>query len=139
MHFPGFDDDDFDKETGLSFGVDLNWNPTLLTSVGLSGTRDFQATDEADAASNFRTAVGVTVDHELLRNLLIGAEATYVKDDFTDGGREDDTYVLGTGLTYWLNRNISVNGGYEYSTRDSSEADEDFKANEISIGVTLRL
>ena len=30
-----FAEDDFDDETGFSFGVNLNWNPTLLTSVGL--------------------------------------------------------------------------------------------------------
>ncbi|NJO38495.1 MAG: outer membrane beta-barrel protein [Rhizobiales bacterium] len=46
---------------------------------------------------------------------------------------------LGGGLTYWLNRNLSVNAGYDYSERDSNQAGEDFKVNQVSVGVTLRL
>ena len=134
-----FDEDDFDEETGLSFGVDLNWNPTLLTSIGLSGQRDFRATDEGDAASNFRTELGVTIDHELLRNLIVNGEARYQNDDFRGDDREDDTIVLGGGLTYWLNRNLSLNAGYDYSERDSNEAGEDFKVNAFSVGLRLRL
>ena len=134
-----FAEDDFDNETGLSFGVDINWNPTLLTSVGLSGQRDFRPTDEGDAASNFRTEFAVTVDHELLRSLILNGEARYQNDDFRGDEREDDTIVLGGGLTYWFNRNVSLNAGYSYSDRSSNEAGEDFEVNEVSVGLTLRL
>ncbi|NJO38494.1 MAG: outer membrane beta-barrel protein [Rhizobiales bacterium] len=86
-----FDEDDFDEETGVSFGVDLNWNPTLLTSIGLSGQRDFRPTDEGGAASNFQTEFAVTIDHELLRNLIMNGEARYQNDDFKGDDREDET------------------------------------------------
>ena len=134
-----FDEDDFDDETGLSFGIDLNWNPTQLTSIGLSGQRDFRATDEGDAASNFRTEFGITIDHELLRNVIINGEARYQNDDFRGDEREDDTILLGAGLTYWLNRNLSLNAGYDFSERDSNQAGEDFTVNQFSVGLTLRL
>ena len=134
-----FDEDDFDDETGVSFGVDLNWNPTLLTSVGFSGQRDFRATDEGDAASNFRTEFGITIDHELLRNMIARGEARYQNDDFRGDDREDDTILLGVGLTYWINRNLSFNAGYDYSGRDSNQAGEDYTVNEFSIGLTARL
>jgi len=134
-----FDEDDFGNESGVSFGIDLNWNPTLLTSVGFSGQRDFRPTDEGDAASNFRTEFGVTIDHELLRNFVINGEARYQNDDFRGIARNDDTIVLGAGLTYWVNRNISVNGGYDFTQRDSNEDGEDFTVNQVSIGLTLRL
>ena len=134
-----FDDNDFDDETGLSFGLDMNWNPTLLTTVGFSGQRDFRPTNQAGAASNFRTQFGVTVDHELLRNMIIGAEATYLNDNFRGDDREDDTYLLGLNLTYWLNRNLSIGGGYDYSKRNSNQAGQDFEANTVSIGLTARL
>lgn len=134
-----FDEDDFDDEDGVSFGVDLNWNPTLLTSVGLSGLRDFRPTDQGDAASNFRTEIGLTVDHELLRNLIFGVEGRYQIDDFRGDDREDDTYLLGGGLTYWLNRNLSLNGGYNWQKRDSNEIGEDYEVNTVLIGLTARL
>lgn len=134
-----FEEDAFDDEKGISFGVDLNWNPTLLTSVGFSGQRDFRATDDGDAASNFRTEFGITVDHEVLRNVIVNGEARYQNDDFRGDDREDDIYLLGGGVTVWLNRNLSVNAGYDYSERDSNEVGQDFKVNEISLGLTLRL
>ena len=134
-----FDEDDFDDEEGVSFGVDLNWNPTLLTSIGITGQRDFRATDEGDAASNFRTEFGITIDHELMRNLIVNGEARYQNDDFRGDDREDDTILLGGGLTYWLNRNLSFNAGYDFQERDSNEAGEDYTVNEFSLGLTLRL
>lgn len=134
-----FEEDAFDDETGISFGADLSWNPTLLTSVGFSGQRDFRATDEGGAASNFRTEFGVTVDHEVLRNVIVNGEARYQNDDFRGDGREDDSILLGAGVTVWLNRNLSLNAGYDFSERDSNEAGEDFTVNQFSIGLTLRL
>jgi hypothetical protein len=134
-----FEEDTFDDETGLSFGIDLNWNPTLLTSVGFFGQRDFRPTDEGGAASNFRTEFGVTIDHEVLRNVIINGEASYQNDDFRGDDREDDSFLVGGGVTVWLNRNLSVNAGYDYSERDSNQAGEDFTVNQVSIGLTLRL
>lgn len=134
-----FDENDFDNEEGVSFGVDLNWNPTLLTSVGFSGQRDFRPTDEGGAASNFRTEFGVTIDHELLRNVVVNGEARYQNDDFRGDDRDDDTIILGAGLTYWINRNLSFNSTYQHSDRDSNQAGEDFTVNEFLIGFTARL
>ncbi|MEM7043392.1 MAG: outer membrane beta-barrel protein [Pseudomonadota bacterium] len=134
-----FDEDDFDDETGVSFGVDLNWNPTLLTSIGFSAERSFEATDEGDAASNFVTDFGITIDHELMRSVILNAEAGYQIDDFRGDDREDDIINLGAGLTYWLNRNLSFNAGYDFAERDSNEAGQDYTVNEFSIGLTARL
>ena len=112
----------------------------MLTSVGFSGQRDFRPTDEGGAASNFRTEFGVTVDHEVLRNVIVNGEARYQNDDFRGGDdREDDTVLLGAGVTYWINRNLSLNAGYDFSERDSNEAGEDYTVNQVSIGLTLRL
>ncbi len=134
-----FDESDFDDEEGVSFGVDLNWNPSQLTSVGFSGQRDFRPTDEGGAASNFRTEFGITIDHELLRNLIVDGRASYQNDDFRGDDREDDTYSVGAGLTYWLNRNISLTAGYDHAERSSNEVGQDYKVNEVLVGLTLRL
>jgi hypothetical protein len=126
------------EESGASFGVNMNWNPTQLTSIGLTGQRDFVPAAEGDAESNFQTAIGLTVDHEVRRNLILGTEAEYIIDDLDDG-REDDTIALGAGLTYLLNRNLSLEGGYRFSDRSSNAAGEDFTENRFTVGFTARL
>ncbi len=132
-----FEEDD-SEESGISFGVDMNWNITQLTSIGFTGTRDFEASDQVDANSNFQTEVGVSIAHELLRNMVLVGQASYTNSDFRGDNRQDDIYRLGAEATYWINRNASVNAGYDFSQRDSNEDGEDFVANEVSIGLTLR-
>ena len=134
-----FDDSDFDNQDGFSYGIELNWNPTELTSVGVEGRRDFVVTTENDSSVNFQTSIGIAVDHELWRNLIVGANFDYVQDDFEDINRTDNIYRAGAGLTYLLNRNWSVEGGYRFGYRDSDEADEDFTRNRVTIGLTARL
>ena len=134
-----FDDGDFDNQDGFSYGIALDWNPTELTTVGFEGRRDFEVTTEDDSSVNFQTSMGVTVDHEFLRNLIVGANFGYVRDDFEDTNRTDDIFRAGTGLTYLLNRNWSIEGGYRFSRRNSDANDEDFTRNRVTIGLTARL
>ena len=134
-----FDQDGSDDEQGISFGADINWNVTELTSVSLTAQRDFEPSDQDGANSNFRTQVGINVAHELLRNVVVDGSANYINDDFRgNDDSEDDIIRLGVGATYWVNRNASLNAAYQYATRDSSDAGEDYVANEVSIGLTLR-
>lgn len=134
-----FDDDNFGNETGVSFGANLSWNPTLLTSLNLTASRDFEATDEAGAASNFTTSIQLTVDHELLRNVIVSGNGFYENDDFRGDDRKEDAYGAGVGVEYLLNRNVALNAGYDFSKRDSNVAGESFEANIVQIGLTLRL
>ncbi|MDH3770394.1 MAG: outer membrane beta-barrel protein, partial [Nitrospirota bacterium] len=114
-------------------------NPTELTTVGLEGRRDFVVTTQDDASINFQTSMEVTVDHELWRNLIVGANFGYVRDDFEDISRTDNIYRAGAGATYLLNRNWSIEGGYRFGYRDSDADDEDFTRNRLTIGLTARL
>ena len=136
-----FDEDDFDDEDGISYDVDLTWTPTLLTTVGLRGGADFRPTTSSGsgAESNFRSAAGVGVQHELLRNVRLGADFDYVHDDFSGIDRADDTIYVGGGASYLLNRNFSIDAGYTFSKRWSDDEDEEFDRNLVRIGVTARL
>lgn len=133
-----FDQDGFDDEEGVGYGIDLTWTPTLLTTVVLSGRGDFEPTSQDEAESNFRSAVGLSVDHELLRNVIIGADVSYVRDDF-QGDRTDNTVGAGAEVNYLINRNFSVGVGYRFTNRFSDEDDEEFTRNLIRVGITAQL
>jgi hypothetical protein len=134
-----FDDEAFDSEDGFSFGVDLTWNPTTLTTVGLTGGADFEPTVQAGASSDFETRVALAVDHELLRNVLIGATAAYERDDFTGIDRLDETYEIGGRATYLLNRYLYLRGGYTFEDRTSDDPGEEFTDHLFTIGITAQL
>lgn len=134
-----FDEDDFDKESGISGGADLTWNPTALTTFVLSGSADFEPTTQDDASSNFERNIALDIDHELLRNLLIGATVGFEQDDFEGVDRTDDTVFAGARITYLLNRNFSLRGDYEFADRSSDRDDEEFTRNRFTLSVAAQL
>jgi hypothetical protein len=134
-----FAEGDFNDSSGLAYGLDLTWTPTLLTTVTLSGAGGFQPTNQSDASSNLEHTLTLRVDHELLRNVLIGGNLGYVRDDFTDGGRTDNQVNTGLNASYLLNRNFSLDANYEFSNRWSDLSSEEFTRNVIRLGVTARL
>jgi hypothetical protein len=134
-----FDEGDFDEEDGIGYDLDLTWTPTLLTTVTASGGGDFRPTTQDEAEANFRSSVGLGVEHELLRNVILAANVGYTRDDFSGVDRTDNTISAGGGVSYLINRNFSVDAGYNFTTRSSDDEDEEFDRNLVRIGVTGRL
>jgi hypothetical protein len=135
--FQEFDESELDSEHGLAYGAGLTWNPTQLTSLRLNGSGGFEPSDVG--ASNFRNGVALRVDHELLRNVLIGGEVAYRRDDFQDTGRTDNRFDVGPDITYLLNRYLSVGAGYTFTTRDSDDSSREFTRNLIAVRLRAQL
>jgi hypothetical protein len=132
-----FDESDVDSENGFTYGANLTWNPTGLTSVRLDGEGGFQPSDVG--SSRLESEIGLRIDHELLRNLLIGGEVRYSRDDFQDTNRVDNRIDVGPSITYFVNRNFSVGADYVFTKRDSDDSDREFDRNVITLRVTAQL
>ena len=138
-----YDDDALDTVDGLSFGGAVTWNVTQLTSVVFEGLGEIQETtivaggDEATA--NFQKTISVDVTHELLRNVLLNANAAYIRDDFEGVDRTDYSLLLGGGVSYLLNRNLSLDATYSFRTRDSDSDEAEYTRNIIRLGLTAKL
>jgi hypothetical protein len=133
-----FDDSQFQGSSGFTYGVNLTWNPTQLTSLRLDGVGGYEPSDVG--ASNLTHQIGLRVDHELLRNVLIGGEVSYTRDDFQDsGGRVDNRFDVGPDVTYLLNRYLSVGAGYVFTKQDSDDNQEEFTRNVVTLRLTAQL
>ena len=121
----------FDSENGFTYGANLTWNPTGLTSVRLDGEGGFEPSDVG--SSRLESEIGLRVDHELLRNLLIGGEVRYSRDDFQDANRVDNRIDVGPDITYFINRNFSVGASYVFTKRQSDESEREFDRNVITL------
>ena len=129
-----FDDPTLDPVDGASFGADITWNVTPLTTIMGSVSRDVRETTTTDAtgrnsSARFFTTAALSADHELMRNLLLGAHISASQDDFGGIGRTDEIYRVGLNATYMLNRNLYISGGYDFRMRDSDLSSEDFMEN----------
>jgi hypothetical protein len=132
-----FDESQFDSENGLDYGVNLTWNPTQLTTLRLTGNGGFVPSDVG--SSNLENTIALRVDHELLRNLLIGGQVAYRRNDFQDTDRTDNRFDLGPNVTYLVNRNFSLGAGYTFTKRDSDNNDGEFDRHVVTVRVTAQL
>jgi len=130
-----FDDPLLEEVDGLTFGADVTWNVTRLTTIKGFVTRRIEETTLVGASGFFATLAGVSVDHELLRNLLIGARASYTKADYEGNGREDDDIVASAYANYMLNRNFRLRAEYRLTDRDSNAPGSDFTKNVFLVRV----
>jgi hypothetical protein len=126
-----FDDANLKSISGPSFGADLTWNPTRLTTVKGIASRTIEETTLSGAAGALSTRFGATVDHELLRNLILSANADYVNNDYEGTSREDDIINIGPSADYLLNRYLRLRLRYTHSMRESNSAGGDYNVNSV--------
>ena len=139
--FVGYREQDYDDPAlrtvdGVQLGGDVTWNVTRLTTIKAGVERQVRETTIAGAAGSFDTRVSGSVDHELLRNLIIGASLSYSNADYEGIARKDDIIGAGVYGKYLINRNFSVTANYRFTDRDSNQAGADY-AKSVA-GVTLR-
>jgi len=118
----------------------LEWFATRLTTVSLRASRDVTEAGVAAASSILREEYVVGVDHELLRNVVIGAEAGWVSDEYDGIDREDDRKVLSASVDWHVNRVAVVHAGLYREDQESTGAARirDYDRTSASVGVTLR-
>lgn len=130
-----YDDPTLDSVDGPVVGADVTWNVTPLTTIMGSISREIRETTARDPVTNetasgrFFTTVELSADHELLRNLLLGASVSYSNDDFEGIDRSDDIYRAGLNARYLINRYFQVIGGYRLRIRNSDNAASEFTEN----------
>ena len=66
------------------------------------------------------TRLGLRVDHELLRNLILSLEWTTVDEDFDGIDRKDEIDTVDFSARYLMNRRAELVLAYSHRDRDSN-------------------
>lgn len=125
--------------TGVSFGANLTWNPTPLTTVRFFADRQVEEGGSQLVSGNLRSLVRAEVEHELLRNLILEGRGSFARIE-TMGQLKADAqeYNLMAGATYKFDRNIRV---FARADRFERFADNsffrEFTRNRFTLGVRL--
>jgi hypothetical protein len=124
-----FDDRRLETTGGLVFDASLLYTVSALTRLSLdAGT---SLSDDAGQGASY--TIGLGLEHDLLRNLRLDAEAD-VEVDTADAG--ETTLGLGLGAEWRISREVAVTGRYNYE-RVWSEG-PDSVTNVVLFGLTLR-
>jgi hypothetical protein len=127
------DDSQFDSIEGAQFGGAVTWNPSGLTTIRGQVVRDVRETTQIDTPGYLATEADLTIDHELLRSLILGANAGYEKRAYEDIPRDDTRVDAGLYVKYLMNRHLYVSLNYSYADLRSDIDTAEFTKNVIML------
>lgn len=141
----GYIDQDFRAASlagfnGLGGRAELEYLPTRLTSIRIDASRTFQDAGNPLAPSYRRTRVGVRVDHELFRQVLLTAAADYESARFQLPARTERRPHVAFSGQYLVNRHMTLFARYDHLRVTSRPAinGRRFTDNIVSIGALLK-
>ena len=115
-----YDDIRFGTVHGVTANAALTWNVTPITTVRLNGQRTIEETINFGSPGFISSLGTLSIDHELLRNLLLNANGGINYNDYQLIPRRDTIAFGGVGATYLMNRNMNLSVKYSYRNQDSN-------------------
>jgi len=130
-----FDQDVYGKVDGFGARALIEWFPTQLTTVTATGSRTVEDSAIIGSGGYLSTAVGLQIDHEVLRNVIVGGALSYSEDDYEGIDRNDDRFMGSVSATYLVNRRLGVSLAATHMEQNSKGANNgsDFDVNKLMI------
>jgi hypothetical protein len=125
---------------GFSGEAKVEWFPTALTTVTTTAGRTIEEAVTTGSPGYISNNIGLNIDHELLRNVLLSANASYGKDNYEKIDRSDKRTGAGASVAYLLNRRVGVFLTYTYLKQNSSGVNRgtSFADNKLAASVALQ-
>lgn len=116
---------------GFSAEARVEWFPTQLTTVTFAGRRVIEDSSLGDVSAFFDNRVALTVDHELLVNLLLSATGEYAHQDYIDSDRTSDIVRVSAAARYLVSPLWSGAVRLSYSDRQRDGTNYEGSLNEF--------
>ena len=118
----------------------VEWFPTQLTTIGLNGSRTIEESTAPGSPGYLSNNIGASIDHELLRNVLLSAAYSHGKDNYKGIDRDDKRDNFSATASYLMNRRVGLFLTYNYLKQDSSGAQKgaSFKDNRLIASLALQ-
>ncbi|MFN7180703.1 outer membrane beta-barrel protein [Hyphomonas sp.] len=135
------DDSFFEDVSGLSIDGRMQWFPTRLTTFNFYAGRRVVDVGAFDSPSAVETRFGASVDHELLRNVILSGYAGVSNYEYEETDREDENLEIGAVATYKMNKRVHWEAFVRNRERDVSGVgvfgDPSYGVTLIGVGIKL--
>ncbi len=133
-----FDDSRLAALEGFTMDGTVQWSPQRGTDLRLGLRTELEPS--ATGSDSGYVSYGATADltHELRDNLVARLNAAYTLRDFSAASTANqDIYMIGTGLTWNINRWLAMTGDVSYELTRQARA-SDTGVTRAGIGLTIR-
>ncbi len=96
------------------------YTPTGLTTLTGSARRAIEDPQSEGVAGYTFTTVGLVVDHEYRRNILLQGRANFQAAQFLEGSGTSTSYTLGAGVNWLVNRRVRLSADYDATQQNGS-------------------
>ena len=133
-----FDDSRLAALDGLTLDGTVQWSPHRGTDLRLGLITELEPSTAAGQSGYVSYAATSELTHELRENLVARLSAAYTLRDFKNTGNPNQTiYLVGTGITWNVNRWLAMTGDVSYElTRQRGASDTG--VTRAGIGLVLR-
>jgi hypothetical protein len=109
--------------SGAGFRGKLEWFPSQLTTVTFRSARSVEDSGVVGltglTGGYLFTDTGVSIDHELRRNIILNGAVSYTNSDYKQIDRTDNRLLWTVSATYLMNRRVGINAGFSSLHQDS--------------------
>ncbi len=137
----GYLDQSYDSAsdaTGLSYAANLIWTPTPLITAELKGRRFVSETGIAGALGRIDSTLGVAVDYEFRRNLIISPSIDFTHEDYAGAARADWIVQPKLRVDRLINRYFSIGALYEYTRRASNIGANEYDRHIVGVNAQAK-
>ncbi|MDB5315498.1 MAG: outer rane beta-barrel protein [Rhodospirillales bacterium] len=125
---------------GIGIDARFVYLPTQLTTLTLVVRRGVDDSVRSGGEGFLRTIGTLRVDHELQRNIIIGAGLSYERREYSSASQNATDAILALSAQWLINRNLSLIGTYQHVKRfDASAGIQEYDQNVAFLRLRISL
>ena len=133
-----YDDSRLADIGGPTVGASITWNVTPLTTIRTEVQRLVEETTVSASSGFLSTTIRASVDHELLRNLILDAGLGMTRNHYEGADREDTITRVGLGALWLARRTVQIEVDWRFEGRNSTVGGADYDDNVIGLRIRLQ-
>ena len=132
-----FADSTLEDQDSDSYRGKLTWLPTLFTSFNVYASRTFEETTVRDSPVTISDLFGVSLSHAFTSSIRGQAYYNLIDDELVDA-RLDEITDYGIGVSYDLNRYLSLGLFWDWTRRESTDPLAAYETDAITLFASIK-
>jgi hypothetical protein len=133
-----FDSTTIGTVAGPAYRALLTWSPSRLVDLRFGADQIVTQASDTTAAGIRASALHITADYELRRNMVLSVAGSYELDEFFGLPRKDNVYASLFEVKYRPNRHGSIALRHRYISRESNIPSSTYDKHEVGINVAIQ-